>query len=345
MSKEVKEKDKKKPPSASIQSVQYDLFTSFLGEKEKLSNTIELWDSIPKFYVTREKQNKLRDEKGHLPLEKREFLYRGKDCRVVIQPALLEQGDGSEKAFYPSVTEELVEEVLRKIFTDQRRGIHDPNNGESWVRFSLQMIKRELDKRGKKRSITEIKEAIEVLSECKIRFFIDDELIHSEAILSSLTKVSRKQYLEDNSSHWVARLPVLISKSVNELTYRQYDVDKTMRLKEPLSRNLARWLYHDYLNASLTHPKKILLSDIEKNTGFLDACGSITHKVKKLEKALDELKNVELLAVIDKSEIRGARNKILDIQYQLFAHPEFTKFMKRAHVRKNQAVERLEESL
>jgi len=54
-------------------------------------------------------------------------------CAVKIQPTLIEQEDGSYKAFFPSVTEELVEEALKKILADQRYGLHDPNNVETWV--------------------------------------------------------------------------------------------------------------------------------------------------------------------------------------------------------------------
>jgi hypothetical protein len=34
------------------------------------------------------------------------------DCIVTIQPALIKQKDGSYKAFFPSVTEELIEEYI-----------------------------------------------------------------------------------------------------------------------------------------------------------------------------------------------------------------------------------------
>jgi hypothetical protein len=39
------------------------------------------------------------------------------DCIVTIQPALIKQKDGSYKAFFSSVTEELIEEALKKILT------------------------------------------------------------------------------------------------------------------------------------------------------------------------------------------------------------------------------------
>ena len=56
----------KKTPPAPVKSSQFDLFSSFFGDSKDLSNTIELWDTIPKYCVSQKQQNHLRDEKGNL---------------------------------------------------------------------------------------------------------------------------------------------------------------------------------------------------------------------------------------------------------------------------------------
>jgi formyltetrahydrofolate hydrolase len=61
----------------------------------------------------------------------------------------------------------LVEEALKKIFTDQQFGIHNPQKTESWVRFTLGMIQKELKNRGRSRDKKQIKHAIEVMSSCE----------------------------------------------------------------------------------------------------------------------------------------------------------------------------------
>ena len=48
------------------------------------------------------------------------------------------------KLFFPGVTEELIEEALKKIFSDQQYAIHDPEKTESWIRFTLGMIQKAL---------------------------------------------------------------------------------------------------------------------------------------------------------------------------------------------------------
>ena len=82
--------------SVAITTKQYDLFTTFFGNPNNLSNTIELWDAIPKYAVNERAQSQVRDEKGNLPVSTQEFLYRPTvrglpkeiTCKLTIQPAI-----------------------------------------------------------------------------------------------------------------------------------------------------------------------------------------------------------------------------------------------------------------
>jgi hypothetical protein len=57
--------------------MQYDLFTTFFGKNKRvLSNTIELWDAIPKYAASPRQQNACRDRNGRLPVHPQEFEYR-----------------------------------------------------------------------------------------------------------------------------------------------------------------------------------------------------------------------------------------------------------------------------
>ena len=103
-------------------------------------------------------------------------------CAVKIQPALIEQEEGNYKAFFPSLTEELVEEALTKFFTEQQYGIHDPKNSESWVKFSLSMIHKELKARGRERNRNQIKRAIEIMSSCVITLYKEEEKKYGKAL-------------------------------------------------------------------------------------------------------------------------------------------------------------------
>lgn len=330
-----------KQPVKSKQSLQYDLFTTFFGEAAELSNTIELWDAIPKYAVTPRAQNALRSSENRLPVHEYRFAYATRrngqrvesSCRVAIQPASIKTEDGYVD-FYPSTDEELVEEVIRKIFADQQCGLHDPDNAESWVRFSVQMIRKELKARGKTRSLNEIKRSIEILSRTHVSLFVDDtdDPVYSAPILSDVTRVTRQKYLEDASMTWLARLPALISKSVNELSYRQFNYGVLMSLSSQLARWLHKRLSHNYTNASFIDPYEILFSTIQRDSGLLTYVRTAAN-LKTLEEAFEELRAARVLLSWQRLNERREGRKIIDVKYKLLAHGDFIKDVKAANAR------------
>ena len=66
---------------------------------------------------------------------KQPFRHKGKDYVVKITPARIEEKDGSEKEYYPSWREELVEEALKKLACDQLNGVY--LNGVAGVQFTV----------------------------------------------------------------------------------------------------------------------------------------------------------------------------------------------------------------
>src|SRR5881398_1270559 len=92
------------PPSVTedaFQSPQLSLFQNFLvntsAEREQLSNTIALWDSIPRYSISRNLQNRLRNEHGTLDLLKLNFRHNKQDYLATITPARIEVRDGPDK--------------------------------------------------------------------------------------------------------------------------------------------------------------------------------------------------------------------------------------------------------
>lgn len=330
-----------KPPVVGRQNLQYDLFTTFFGDATKLSNTIELWDAIPKYAVSPRTQNVLRSPDNRLPVHEYKFVYATRRegrrmesaCRVAIQPASIKVGDNYTD-FYPSTDEEIVEEVIRKIFADQQCGLHNPNDTESWVRFSVQMIRKELKARGKTRSLDEIKRSIDILSKTHISLFLDDtdDPVYSAPILSDVTRVSRQKYLADTSMTWLARLPALISKSVNELTYRQFNYGVLMSLSSQIARWLHKRLSHNYTYASFMDPYEALFTSIQRDSGFLTYART-NDNLNALESAFDELRSIRILQSWKRVDERKEGRKILDIKYSLQAHADFIKDIKAANAR------------
>jgi hypothetical protein len=323
---------RKTPPKEAIQSIQYDLFTTFLtNDGGSVSNAVEVWDAIPKYFLTPVQQKNLRSSNGLAKPFEWEYVFNSQPCSVSIQPALIKQGDGEYKAFFPSVTEELVEEALKKIFTDQHYGIHDPDNTESWVRFTLGMISRELKERGRERNRPEIKHAIAVLSRCVLTLYQDGKEVYSGPILSDLVTVNRSEYLADSDSQHVARLPVFLSHGINRRQYRQFNYSRWMEFDSQLSRWLFKRLVHRYRHASLIDTYHFMYSDVKQNSGLLQQ-GREADNRKKVIGALEELKNKRVILSYEAGETRHAR-RVTNVKYTLTAAPEFIKEQKAANKR------------
>ena len=331
-------------PSEQQQSRQYDLFSSFFGDTSTLSNTMELWDAIPKYALSARQQNAKRDEQGHLKNYKQSFEYRSISvvepiaCSIAMQPARIEEPDGTFKEYFPSQSEELVEEVLKKIFTDQRYGFHDAKNTESWVHFSLHMIKKELALRGHTRSIPEIKKSLEIMSKTIIEVQMKGRgrgLVYSNPILSNMTRQTREDLAEDPTGKWAVQLPALISKSVNDLSYRQYNYLRHMNLSKPFTRWMHKRLVHRYRNASLISEYHFLLSSVRRDSGFLTYERNSAN-IKLVNEALDELQETGVLHRWEKVEVRKG-NAILDVKYSVWATFDFKDEVKAAHARLNDA--------
>ncbi len=323
-------KMKKKPPEKPIQSKQMDLFCHFMtNDLGSVSNTVEIWESIPKYFFTPSQVERLRTPTGHADPYERPYQYKNIDCTVTIQPALIKQDDGSYKAFFPSVTEELIEEVLKKILTDQNYGIHDPKKSETWVKFTLYMVQKELNKRGKSRNIPEIKKAIQIMNRCNITLSKGKKELWSGAILQDLVTVDREEYIENAQSLHAARFPLLITHAIDKLEYRQFNIDRLMSLKSQLTRWLYKQFIHRYKQASLTDPYHFMHSTIKSESNLLQSLDN-RYTRKKMTDSLEELKRHNVLISYETKEIKKDR-KIIDVKYIIRSSPEFMREQKAAN--------------
>lgn len=325
----------KQLPRNIDESPQLNLFGQFLSNNQsKVSNAIEIWESIPKYFLNHKQVEKLRTKTGHADPVKWDFTYNSKPCMVTIQPALIEQEDGTYKAFFPSATEELVEESLKKILSYQSHGIHNNKNLETWVKFSLNMISKELKERGKTRNHYEIKHAISVMSRCNITLHIDKQEIWSGAILQDLITIDRKKYLIDSDQKHAAKLPLFISKSINTVEYRQFNYDRLMRCNEQLTRWIYKRLINKYTQASLMNDYHFTFVDL-KNSGLLQQARDVDNR-RKVIRALEELKSRDVISYYEIKEKKQGR-KIIDVVYNVTSSSTFADEQKASNARlKNQ---------
>lgn len=326
--------------------VQYDLFAKFFGKPENLSNTIDLWDSIPKYSCSARAQSALRDTSNRLPVYQRTFHHRPSPkgdnptftCTVLLQPASI-LVDGNRVDYYPSTDEELVEEVLRKIFADQNFGFHDPARGESWVRFSLNMIRAELANRGRTRSIEEIKRSLEILSRTVLDVTIEGrgskQTVYTNPIINDLTRVTRDMWKEDRKAMWMVRLPGLLSASINKLTYRQFNYAVLMSLNSQLARWLHKRLSHEYTNAHLNNPYQILFSTIERDSSMLNHSRRSAN-MAAVKSAIEDLIKAHVLYTYTE-ERRTEGKAVQDCLYTLIPNSDFVSDIKAANARAGQS--------
>ena len=336
-----KEKERNPVPAdAEFASMQLSLFQSFLCNTEKerdhLSNTIELWDSIPKYAVSRQAMNKVRTKEGYLPRLEKNFVYRKRQYKVRISPAILDSEEGREKAYYPSANEELIEDALRKIAAEQYQGFFDKSTFKSGVVFSINMLRQELKRRGHTRSYQEITRSLHILAGSHIEIMLPDGTGFAKtSYLPVLAAVSRAKLAEDPNARWVAHFHPLVTESIDSLSYRQYNYHLMMSHSTQLARWVHKRLSHTYVNASCTNPYHVMMSSIRRDSSLLEYPRT-NDAVRKLEEALQELIEHNVVLSFEKKEQRGERNKILDIKYLLTPHPRFVKEVKAANKRQQE---------
>lgn len=325
----------KKPPNNPIQSVEYDLFTQFISNNKKdVSNMVEVWESIPKYFFTPQQVEKLRTEKGLAEPYKWEFSHNQSVCIVKIQPALVEQKDGRYKAFFPGVTEELVEDALKKIFTDQQYGIHDPINSESWIKFTLGSIQKELKHRGRSRDKNEIKHAIEVMSSCIITLYKEESEVWKGSILQDLITIGRKEYIANTDAEHIARLPLFISHSINTLEYRQFNYERLMSCNEQLTRWIYKQLIYRFKQANLINTYHFMYSRLSSDSGLLQQATE-TRNRQKVKSSLTELIDRGVIASYTEDYRKDGR-KIVDVKYTVTPTSFFVAEQKAANKRRKE---------
>lgn len=315
-------KEKKLPPKEAIKSVQFDLFSRFItNNKAEVSNAIEVWESIPKYFLTPAQVEKLRTKEGYAGAFRWEYSYKGIACEVKIQPALIQQPDGNDKAFFPGLTEELVEEALKKALAEQQSAVHDPEKAETWVRFSLSSLAGELKRNGCTRNRAQIKHAIEIMSACVITLSKNGQEVWKGSILQDLVTVGRAEYREDTNAQHVARLPLFISHAVNQLEYRQFNYERLMSCSTQLSRWLYKLFINRYRQASHANDYHFMFSGVENSSGLLQR-SRLGDNRRKVVDALDELVKNQVLTSYEVVEQKD-RRKTVDVKYIVKPSSEF----------------------
>ncbi len=202
---------------------QLSLFQTFLApDEDKYSNTIELYDAIPKYYP-RKHMGSLRISDTFLRALTRDFEHRGEAFTVTIRPARIVHKDRSEQEYYPSFREEVVEDALRKIACDSLNGVF--LNEQAGVQFTLYELQKELRARGHALNLQELVESLKI---CNLASFsvekADGTAIIQSPIFPVLLIASKEDWLKNpKQTQCYVQFNPLVTASINRLSYRQYD--------------------------------------------------------------------------------------------------------------------------
>ncbi len=312
---------------------QLSLFRTFLpDEEDKYSNTIELYDAVPKYFTNARAIAALREAGKYLPILDREFEHRGEVYKVQIHPARIRYKDKQEKEFYPSQREELVEEALRKIACDHSNGVY--LDDQAGVQFTLYELRQELMARGHGINVPDLLEALKICNLATISVQkADGTGVMQASIFPLLLIVSKEEWLKHpRQARCYVQFNPLVTASINRLSYRQFDYLTYMSYKHRLSRWLHKRLAHNYLQAGILHPYTIRMSTILRDSG-LPQKERGHDNAREIDKTLQELQDKRVLMGFDTDVLRGPRHKIVDIKYTLRPDLSFVDEVKRANAR------------
>jgi hypothetical protein len=299
--------------------VQLSLFEIVHPSEKDYSNTVELYDFIPKYVWGRVERIQ---EKFLEPIE-REFDCRGQTYHVRIAPARIKDSDGVSRDFFPGKREELVEDALRKIAT-AGQGIFLDN--EAGVTFTLYQLQQELKRTGHSYSITQIKEALMVCVGTNLQL---TDTSGKDVLASSIFDTIGLQTREDwegqgEKTKAFVRFNALVTISIRNRTFRQFNYEISMGYQNVISRQLHKRMSHHFTQAIFAQPFTILLSTVIRDFG-LTPYEKLSHNLRDVEVALKEMveKNVLFDYKLEKIIDEKRSNKIGDVRLALFPHPNF----------------------
>lgn len=339
------------PPEA-FENKQLTLFQAFLGnteeERDALSNSIDLWDSIPRYSISRQKMNEMRMEGGTLPIRKLTFYHRNKQYSAHIRPAQLEAKDETGKLtgelifYYPSAREELVEHALRKLAVQQKAGFFDKQDHRSGVSFTLYQLRQELAAQGHNMTYSGLSESLEILHYSYLSVIDpdsdpNDPNLISQPYLPALAKVNKQGRASDPEAKWFVQFHGLITDSINKITYRQFNYQRLMQCTTQLARWLISQLVLKYTAASVMNSFEMKYSTIKRDSGLLDGYSRNRAAIAALDSAWQELKELGLLYRVEKVEQRGNRGKLEDVTYSVHPSREFANEQKASNRRQSDA--------
>ncbi len=318
------------------QPAQLSMFQTFFPEEDSdyYSNTIELYDALPKYFSNKQSMAALRQDGIFLKSLQRRCKHKGNWYDLIIKPARLVDKNGDEKEYYPSHQEELVEEALKKIACDRLNGVF--LNDTAGVQFTLFELDKELRSQGHGMPWPDLITSLRICRNAGIEVIGPAGKVEVDSPIFPVLLLRNREEWRQNPKqvHCYVQFNPLITYSIQKLTYRQFDYAMFMQLKNHLARWFFKRLSHNYLQASLLELYTIKHSTIVQDSALVNHT-RIRDQVRYVGAALKELQEdrKRVLLFYEKEVITGPKKKIEDVKYILTPHPGFIGQIKKANRR------------
>jgi hypothetical protein len=318
-------------------SPQLALFELLDSSESDYSNTIELYDALPKYVWNGTAGLDLKDNS----VITRYLKSRGTVYTVKIKPAVIERqnekGETVSVLCYPGSREEIIEECLRKIAVNGN-SFESQNDKEVGVYFTISQLRKELARTKHSYSAQEVHEALDVMSSSLLEVSTGSGKVRDSyrgTLLPKLAITTREDYLADGSARCFATFHPLVTQGVKTQAFRLYDYSISMGLKSDLARYIYKRLSHYWTQASLKHPyQPKLVSFLDQSPRGLSE--RMKDNMRAMRTALKSLveQNVILpdwteVMIKDENDKRVTK----DIQFEIYPHDTFIKHMMKANHR------------
>lgn len=331
----------KKPDASGVRIAeckQMDLFSIFDARdrlQDDYSNTVELYDALPKYVWGAREHEDLRSA-----TITRHCTIRGTDLVLKIKPALIERDDQTV-LIYPGEREELVEDALRKLAVNGS-GVYV--NKKAGVSFTLYELLKELERTGHTYSLDQVKEALFVcrgaILEC---YSADGSSVINSSYFGLLGLTTRQEIQEDSTAKCFVQFNPLVNDSIMNLTFRQYNYRIGMDIRSALARFFYKRMTQYWIQAGDRHPyTPSLLTFMGQSPRGLS--GSMREDLRAMRNALKSLEKNKVILRYEEEKVLQGKQKVIDAKYRIYPHPDFVKEVIGANQRKKLLIEQNLES-
>ena len=308
-----------------------DLFSLDPMIDKNYSNTLEIYDLAGKFVYDR-RVKYMREAKASDTVFTRTTHLGNIELQISVTAANIERTtrDGvKEQVFvFPGVREEIIEDVLRKLITEEDRPeAYNVSEGDYsghklvGVSFSLYEIHKELKRVDKTYSYAEIREALEIMNTSFLKVRSEDDSLYLSAPFFPIMLISEKAKNPEQTRSFICFHPLVTELILNK-KFRRYNYVKSLEFGRNYSRLMYKRLSHRWVQASPEMPYRILLSTI------VNAFKTPNVKLFKDKELFNEvMKELQKENVISHYELAPKKEgrKIIDWLFTLYPTDAFSK--------------------